>query len=128
MTKATLLRTTFNWAGLQVQRFSPLSSRLKHGSIQAGTLLEELRVLHLHLMATSERLISRQLGVGLKPTPTVTNLLQQGHTYSYRATPSSSATLWAEHIYKPSQSQQMPLLKAQNRIHFIKSQFQGSWV
>ena len=34
----------------------------------------------------------------LKPTPTVTQLLQQGHTYSKRATPSNSAPPWAEHI------------------------------
>jgi hypothetical protein len=31
-------------AGLQVQRFSPLSSRWEHGSIQAGVVQEELRV------------------------------------------------------------------------------------
>ena len=36
-------------AGLQVQRFSPLSSRQEHGSIQAGMVQEELRDLHLHL-------------------------------------------------------------------------------
>jgi hypothetical protein len=37
MTKATLIGTTFNWGvGLQVQRFSTLSSRQEHGSIQAG--------------------------------------------------------------------------------------------
>jgi len=35
----------------------------------------------------------------LKPTPTVTHLLQQGYTYSNRATPSKSATPWAEHIH-----------------------------
>ena len=35
-------------AGLQVQRFSPLSSRQEHGSIQADVVLEkELRVLDL---------------------------------------------------------------------------------
>jgi hypothetical protein len=34
----------------------------------------------------------------LKPTPTVAHLLQQGHTYSNMATPSNSATPWAEHI------------------------------
>jgi hypothetical protein len=34
---------------LQVQRFSPLSSRQEHGSIQADVGLEKLRVLHLHL-------------------------------------------------------------------------------
>jgi hypothetical protein len=38
-------------AGLQVQRFSPLSSRWDHGSIQIGMVQEELRVLHLHLKA-----------------------------------------------------------------------------
>jgi len=49
-------------AGLQVQRFSPLSSRQEHGSVQAGMVQEELRVLHLHLKATRRRLASRQLG------------------------------------------------------------------
>jgi hypothetical protein len=35
-------------AVLQVQRFSPLSSRQQHGIIQADMAQEELRVLHLH--------------------------------------------------------------------------------
>ncbi len=48
-------------AGLQVQKFSPLSSR-EHGSIQAGMVQEKLRVLHLHLKAASRILASRQLG------------------------------------------------------------------
>jgi hypothetical protein len=47
-------------AGLQVQRFSPLSSQ-EHGSIQAGMVQEELRDLHLHLKAASRILTSRQL-------------------------------------------------------------------
>jgi hypothetical protein len=34
----------------------------------------------------------------LKPTSTVTHLLQQDHTYSNRATPSNNATSWAGHI------------------------------
>jgi hypothetical protein len=33
-----------------------------------------------------------------KPTPTVTHFLQQGHTHSIKATPSSSAIPWAMHI------------------------------
>jgi hypothetical protein len=33
----------------------------------------------------------------LKPTPTVSHLLQQGHTYSNEATP-NSGTSWAEYI------------------------------
>jgi hypothetical protein len=49
-------------AGLQVQRFSPLSSRWEQGSIQAGMVQAELTVLCLHLKATSGRLTSRLLG------------------------------------------------------------------
>jgi hypothetical protein len=49
-------------AGLQAQRFSPLSSRQEHGSIQGGMAQAELRVLHLHPKAASGRLTSRQLG------------------------------------------------------------------
>jgi hypothetical protein len=45
-------------AGLQVQRFSPLSSGQEHGNIQAGMVQEELRVLHLHLKAASRILAS----------------------------------------------------------------------
>ena len=48
-------------AGIQVQRFNPLS-RQEHGSIQAGMVQEDVRVLHLHLKAASGRLASRQLG------------------------------------------------------------------
>jgi hypothetical protein len=62
MTKATLIRKHLIWAGLQVQRFSSLSSRQEYGSIQAGMGQAELRVLHLHLKAFSGRLTSRQLG------------------------------------------------------------------
>jgi hypothetical protein len=74
-------------AGLQVQRFSPLSSRWEHGSIQAGMVQEELRVLRLHSKAASGRLTSRQLGWGSyaythsdTPIPTRSHLFQQGHT------------------------------------------------
>jgi hypothetical protein len=52
-------------AGLQVQRFSPLSSRWEHGSIQAGMGLEELRVPPLVLKA-ARRLAPRQLVLGSK--------------------------------------------------------------
>jgi hypothetical protein len=61
MTKATLIKITFNW-GWQGQRVSPLSSRWEHGSIQAGMVQEELRVLHLHLKIARRRLTSRKLG------------------------------------------------------------------
>jgi hypothetical protein len=53
MTKTTLIRTTIIGAGFQVQRLSPLSSRWEHGSVQAGIVQEELRVLHLFPKANS---------------------------------------------------------------------------
>jgi hypothetical protein len=62
MAKATLIRTTFKWGWLTgLERFSPLSSRWEHSSVQADMVQEKLRVLHLHLKAASGRLASRQL-------------------------------------------------------------------
>jgi hypothetical protein len=49
-------------AGLQVQGFSPLSSRWEHGSIQAGMVQEELRVLHFVPKANGRRLTPTWLG------------------------------------------------------------------
>jgi hypothetical protein len=43
-------------------RFSPLSSRWEHGSIQADVRLEEHRFLHLVPKVVRRRLASRQLG------------------------------------------------------------------
>jgi hypothetical protein len=42
---------------------------------------EELRILHLHLKASSGRLTSRKLVRVLKPKSTVAHLLQQGHIF-----------------------------------------------
>jgi hypothetical protein len=55
-------------------------------------VLEELRVLHLHLKAARRRLASRQLEWGSY------SLYPQWHTYSNRAMPSNSATPLAKHI------------------------------
>ena len=63
MIKATLIKT-FNRAGLQVQRFSTLSSMQGHGRAQAGVIHENLRVLPLDPKANRRRLTSRQLGQG----------------------------------------------------------------
>jgi hypothetical protein len=68
MTKASLIKTkqnktTFTWGWLTgSERFSPLSSRWEHGSIQAGMAQAKLRVLHLHPKAAGGRLTSRHLG------------------------------------------------------------------
>jgi hypothetical protein len=59
-----MFRGLYEHIGLYVQRFSPLSSKWEHGSIQAGIVQEEQRVLHLHLKAASRRLASRELGLG----------------------------------------------------------------
>ena len=89
-------------AGLQVRRFSPLSSRQEQGSIQAGLELEELRVtLKGNQEQTNLHMVRRRLS---KPTYTLTHFLQQGHTYTNKATPPSSATPWVKHIQTTTHS------------------------
>jgi len=69
MTNESCIKDNLIGAGLQVQRFSSLSSRWEHGSIQTGMVQEELRVLHLHQKGTRSRLsILRQLA-GRSPSP-----------------------------------------------------------
>jgi hypothetical protein len=64
-------------AGLQVQRFSPLSSRWEHGSFQADRVQEELRVLHLDLKAAGRILRFQEARMRvLKPLTTVAYLFQ----------------------------------------------------
>ena len=65
--KAVTKKSSYNrkhliGAGLQFQRFSPLSSRWEQGSIHADIVQKQLRILHLQLEAASGRLTSRQLG------------------------------------------------------------------
>jgi hypothetical protein len=43
---------------LQIQKFSILSSRQEHGSVQAGMMWETLRVLHLVTEANRKRWLS----------------------------------------------------------------------
>ena len=82
MTKATLIRTTFNWSWLTRSEVQFI--------IKAGTWQHPGR----HGAAADESSTSSSEGCQqdtgfqearlrvLKPTPTVTHLLQQGHTYS----------------------------------------------
>jgi hypothetical protein len=59
MTKASCMKGQhLTGAGSEVQSISIK----EHGSIQAGMVEAELRVLHLHLKAASRILTSRQLG------------------------------------------------------------------
>ena len=84
-------------AGSQAQRFSLVLSRQDHSSIQESTAMEELRVLHLFPKANGRRLPPMCLEGG--STHTVTHFLQQGHTYSNKATLPNSATPWTKHIH-----------------------------
>jgi hypothetical protein len=91
------LKDNFNWGwftGSEVQSIIIMVG--KHGSVQAGMVLEELRVLHLHPKEARSRLFQVARSVS-KPIPTVTHFLQQSHTYFNKATP-DSGTLWAKHI------------------------------
>ena len=79
--------------GLRVQRSSPLSSRLLHGSVQAvSIMLVEPRVLHLHKRKPGSDCFQAARRRVSKPTLTVTPFLQQGHTYLNKATPPNRAT------------------------------------
>jgi hypothetical protein len=62
MTKATPIRTAFSWGWLTGSEVQSIILRQEHGSIEAGMVQEELRILHLHLKAASRILTSRQVG------------------------------------------------------------------
>jgi hypothetical protein len=51
MTKATLIKSTFNWGWLTGSEVQSIISRDEHGSIQAGMVQQELKVLYLHSKA-----------------------------------------------------------------------------
>jgi hypothetical protein len=61
MTKTTIIRTTFNWVWLMDSEVQASIIKEEQGSVQAGMVQEELRVLPLHLKA-ARSLASRQLG------------------------------------------------------------------
>ena len=80
-------------AGLQVERFSWLSSRQKHGSIQAGVVQEELRILHLYQGSQEQtehpQASRRKISKSISPL---------WHTSSNKATLSNRTTSWDELI------------------------------
>jgi hypothetical protein len=91
MTKATLIRTTFNrgWlTGSEVQSIIITAGARQHpGRHDAGG-------------AESSTSCSKgkQEKTVLKTMPTVTHFFQQGHTYSNKAIPPNGATPWAKRI------------------------------
>jgi hypothetical protein len=80
-------------AGLEFQRFSALSSWQEDVAWQHpcrhGMLENELRVLHFELKVARSRVS--------KPTSSVTYFLQQGHTYSKKATHPNNIVPWDKH-------------------------------
>ena len=48
MTRAALIRTTFNWGWLTGSEVQSIIIKVEHGNIQADVGLEELKVLHLN--------------------------------------------------------------------------------
>jgi hypothetical protein len=80
MTKATLIRTASNWdwlTGSEVQSIIINSGAWQH---PPGMVQEMLRVLHLFQRQTEDWLPGKRV---LEPMPTVTHILQQGHTSKY---------------------------------------------
>ena len=98
MAKTTLIRTTFNcgWLiGSEVQsiiiKVGTWQHPGRHGAgVEGPTSSSEGWWQNTGFQAAIVRV--------LKPTPTVTHLLQQGYINCNRATPSNSATPWAELI------------------------------
>jgi hypothetical protein len=62
MTKATLIRTTFNWDWLTSSEIQSIIIKVGTCHHPEGIVQEKLRVLYLHLKAASRILASRQLG------------------------------------------------------------------
>ena len=81
-------------AGLQVQRFSPLSSR-RAASRQAWHRQSWEFYIFIQRWLVKDWLPGNH-DEDLKPTPTVTHLLQPGHIYSNKATPPNGA--WSKNI------------------------------
>jgi hypothetical protein len=64
-------------------------------------VLEELRVLQLHLKAARNLFLAARRRVS-KPTPKLIHFLQQGHTHSNKVTP-PKVPLSGPSIFKPLQ-------------------------
>jgi hypothetical protein len=94
MTKASLIKITFNWGWLTGSEINPVSSRWEHDSIQAGMMQEELRFLHLHLKVS----FIWKTDIQAARMRVLQNVVQQGHIYSNRATSSNNSTPWAKNI------------------------------
>jgi hypothetical protein len=62
MTKASLIKTTFNWSWFSGSEVQSIIIKVGAWQYPASMAQAELRVLHLHPKVASGRLVSRQLG------------------------------------------------------------------
>jgi hypothetical protein len=100
MTKVTLIRTTFNWGRLTIQRFSPLSSwqeAWQHPGRQGAGTAESSISSSKESQEQTVFLAARR-GGSQSPPPTVAlpptrpHSLHQSHTHSHKATPTPTPT------------------------------------
>jgi hypothetical protein len=107
MTKATLIRTTFNWGWLIVSEFQSII--IMAGSTPASRLECCWRSCEFYIFikrkpgAECPQAAKRRVS---KPTPTVVHFLQQGHISSNKATPPNGATPLAKHIQTTTRRQE----------------------
>ena len=94
MTKATLIRTTFNWSWLTGSEVQSIIIKVGAWQHPGRHGMGKLRDLHFHPKEARNRLCLPHWW-SFKAL-TMTHFLQQGHTYSI----SSNATPWAS-IFKP---------------------------
>ena len=99
MTKAALIRTTFNWGrltGSEIQSIVIKAGTQQHpGRHDAGGAKSFKSSSEDCKQNTDFQAVTIRV---LKSRVTVTFLLQQGHTYSNKAIPSNCATPWGENI------------------------------
>jgi hypothetical protein len=95
-----MTKKTFNWSwltGSEVQSIIVKLETWQHlgrhgaGGAESSTSSSEGSQEHTTILQEARRRDS-------KPIPTVTHFLQQGHTYSNKATVPNSATPWTKHI------------------------------
>ena len=118
MTKATLNKGKhLTEAGLQFQRFSPLSSWQEHGTVQSDIVLEKtLRVLPLDPKTAKRDCVPHWAQLEHRRPQRSS---QQWHTSSYKATPTplvplsigqpfNHMSLWGPYLFRPPQRSNPP--------------------
>jgi hypothetical protein len=99
-------------AGLQVWWFSPLPSWQEHSSIQAGMVLEELRILYPHPKEARSRLSPKWLGGSQSPPPQWCTSSNKATPIPNKATPPNSVIHCAKHIQTTNHQRHSKITKS----------------